>query len=47
MNADGTGDRKLSENVFPSSASGMTPAWSPDGSRLYYTKIEVVGTRTL
>ena len=41
MNADGTGDRKLEENVFPSSASGMTPAWSTDGGRLYYTKEEI------
>jgi hypothetical protein len=38
MNADGTGDRKLTENAFPMSASGMTPAWSADGGRLYYTK---------
>ncbi len=42
MNADGTGDRKIAENLFPTSASGFTPAWSPDGTRLYYTKIEVV-----
>ncbi len=41
MNADGTGDRKLTENVSPSSATGSTLAWSADGSRLYYTKIEV------
>jgi Tol biopolymer transport system component len=44
MNAEGSGDRKLSENVFPTSASGETASWSPDGSRLYYTKIEVRGT---
>jgi hypothetical protein len=43
MNADGSGDRKLVENVFPSSASGAGIAWSPDGTRIYYTKIEVRG----
>ena len=43
MNADGTGDRKLIENVSPSSATGSTLAWSADNSRLYYTKIEVRG----
>ncbi len=47
MNADGTGDRKIAENVFPTSASGMRPAWSPDGSRLYYTKMEVVRNTNL
>jgi Tol biopolymer transport system component len=41
MSADGTGDRKLIEDVFPTSASGKTIAWSRDGSRLYYTKAEV------
>ncbi len=41
MNADGTGDRKLTENAFPLSASGMTLAWSADGDRLYYTKAEI------
>ena len=44
MNADGTGDRKLTENLSPSSATGSTLAWSTDGNRLYYTKIEVRGT---
>jgi Tol biopolymer transport system component len=44
MNADGTGDRKLTENLSPSSATGSTLAWSADGGRLYYTKIEVRGT---
>jgi Tol biopolymer transport system component len=39
--ADGGGQRKLVENVFPSSASGSGLAWSPDGGRLFYTKIEV------
>lgn len=42
MNADGAGDRKITENVFPASASGMKPAWSPDGTKLYYTKEEIV-----
>ena len=44
MHADGTNGRKLVENVFPTSAGGMTLAWSADSSRLYYTKIEVRGT---
>jgi len=44
MQADGTNNRKLVENVFPTSAGGMTLAWSADSSRLYYTKIEVRGT---
>lgn len=42
MNADGTGDRKLVENVFPVSASGAGPSWSPDGSGVYYTKTEIM-----
>ena len=42
MNADGTGDRKIVENFFPSSASGTAASWSPDGNRLYYTKAEIV-----
>ena len=37
--ADGSGQRKLAENVFPSSASGLT--WSADGSRLFFTKLEI------
>lgn len=41
MNADGTGDRKVVENVFPLSASGSGISWSPDGGRIYYTKLEV------
>lgn len=47
MNADGSGDRKLTENVFPTSASGMTAAWSGDGGRIYYTKEEVVRNTNL
>ena len=42
MNADGTGDRKIVEHLFPTSASGMAPAWSPDGNGIYYTKIDMV-----
>jgi Tol biopolymer transport system component len=42
MNADGTGDRKIVEDVFPSSASGITASWAPDGNRLYYTKAEII-----
>lgn len=38
---DGKDEKKLEENVFPSSASGTGLAWGPDGKRLYYTKIEI------
>jgi sugar lactone lactonase YvrE len=41
MNADGSGNRKLVENVFPLSASGSGVTWSPDNNRLYYTKLEI------
>ncbi len=46
MNRDGGGERKLVENVFPTSSSGMTLQWSPDSRKLYYTKAELqhVGT---
>ena len=47
MNADGSGDRKLVENVSPSSASGPGLAWDPDGSGVYYTKLEVSGNTGL
>jgi sugar lactone lactonase YvrE len=40
MNSDGTGDRKLVENTTSSSASGQSLAWSPDGTRIYYTKFD-------
>ncbi len=42
MNADGTGDRKLIENTTSSTSSGESIAWSPDGSGIYYTKIDVI-----
>ncbi len=41
MNADGTDDRKIVDNVFPLSGAGSGVSWSPDGSRLYYAKLEV------
>jgi Tol biopolymer transport system component len=41
MNADGTGDRKLVENTTSSTSSGESIAWSPDGSGIYYTKIDI------
>jgi Tol biopolymer transport system component len=41
MNADGTEDRKLVENVASSSASGESIAWSPDNSGIFYTKLEI------
>lgn len=42
MAIDGSGERKLVENVFPASASGTAVTWDPSGSLLYYTKIEYV-----
>jgi Tol biopolymer transport system component len=39
--ADGQQERKLVENVFPASASGTAIAWHPDGSRLFYTRLEI------
>ncbi len=41
-NADGSGMRKIAENVFPSSASGTALSWSADGKRIYHTRIEIV-----
>lgn len=43
MDTDGSGDRKLVENVFSLASSGSGLSWSPDGGRIYYTKIEVRG----
>ncbi len=43
INSDGSGDVKLIENVFPTSAAGAGALWSPDGSRLYYTRLEIKG----
>jgi Tol biopolymer transport system component len=42
VNADGSDERKIAENVFPASASGSGLAWSPDGKMLYFTGIEIV-----
>ncbi len=42
MSADGTGDRKLVENTTSSTSSGESIAWSPDGSGIYYTKIDII-----
>lgn len=39
--ADGSGSRKVLENVFPS-ASGTGIAWDRDGSGFYFTRNEVV-----
>lgn len=47
MDADGGNDHRLTDNVFPSSAAGMTPAWSREGGRLYYTKLEFVRNTNL
>jgi Tol biopolymer transport system component len=41
MARDGSGQRKLTENVFPSSASGSGTAWSLDGSTLFTTRLEI------
>jgi hypothetical protein len=40
--SDGSGEKKIAENVFPGSASGTSLAWDREGKRLYYTKIEIV-----
>jgi len=47
MNVDGSNDRKIVENAFSTSASGSSLAWSPDGTRLYYTKRDVQGNTNL
>lgn len=39
--SDGSGETKLTENVFPGSASGASLAWDREGTKLYYTKIEI------
>jgi hypothetical protein len=39
--SDGREERKLVENVFPSSASGNGLSWAHDGNRLFYTKLEI------
>lgn len=44
MNSDGSGDRKILENRFPVSVSGANVSWSPDGTRIFYTKIEIQAT---
>ncbi len=41
MNSDGTNDRVLVKNTTPSTASGGNVAWSPDGTRIYYTKLDI------
>ncbi|HAK60503.1 MAG TPA: hypothetical protein DCO77_08995, partial [Nitrospiraceae bacterium] len=41
MNADGSGERKVVENVFSLGSSGASVAWGPDNERLYYTKLEI------
>jgi Tol biopolymer transport system component len=40
-NADGSHARKIVRNVVPASASGTALAWSAEGTRLYFTKIEI------
>ncbi|MEW6086708.1 MAG: hypothetical protein AB1498_00130 [bacterium] len=40
MNADGSGDEKLIDNLFSYGAAGMGLSWSHDGGKLYYTKME-------
>ena len=40
--ADGSGETKVTENVFPASASGTSLAWDGEGKKLYYTKIEII-----
>ncbi|MGE5809012.1 MAG: BamA/TamA family outer membrane protein [Nitrospirota bacterium] len=41
MNSDGSGDRKLVENTTSMTSSGGSLAWSPDGTRIYYTKLDI------
>mgnify|MGYP001610093559 CR=1 FL=1 len=41
VHPDGSGEKKLTENVFPGSASGTSLAWDREGKKLYYTKIEI------
>ena len=38
MNADGTGQTRLTFNEWPLGALVMEPEWSPDGSRIAYTR---------
>ena len=40
--SDGSGEKKIIENVFPGSASGTSLAWDREGKKLYYTKIEII-----
>jgi Tol biopolymer transport system component len=40
--SDGSKETKLTENVFPGSASGTSLAWDREGKKLYYTKIEII-----
>ena len=47
MNSDGTNDRKLVVNSTSGTSSGGSIAWSPDGSRIYYTKFEILGNYNL
>ncbi len=42
MNVDGTDRQRIVKNAFSTTSSGATLSWSPDGSRLYYTKQSVV-----
>jgi len=41
MNADGSGDKKLVDNIFSYGAAGMNLSWSPDCGKLFYAKIEL------
>ncbi len=41
MKTDGTGDHKVVDNVFSTTSSGESIAWSPDNNGIYYTKLEV------
>jgi WD40 repeat protein len=47
MNADGSGDRKVTDTFLPATATGQRLAWSSDGNRLYYTRIDVVRNTNL
>lgn len=42
MEADGSRRRRLVKSAFSTTSSGSTLSWSRDGSRLYYTRPEIV-----
>jgi Tol biopolymer transport system component len=41
MNTDGSGDHKILDNVFSTTSSGASIAWSPLGNGIYYTRLDI------